>query len=90
MTASSCVGSRSQSVLNDKKFGAIVKLATVSAEPAADLPKNLEPTRLASEHGFIRREINVSGGQLLVGLVVGSCFVGPLVWWFVRYWLFAP
>lgn len=36
-----------------------------------------------------KREINISGKQLLVALVAAFCFAGPLVWSLVR-WLFAP
>jgi hypothetical protein len=34
-------------------------------------------------------EINISGNQVLVALAAGFCLMGPLVWAFVRYWLFA-
>ena len=66
MTVSSCAGSRSSDVLNDKKFGTISKQATGRAKPAANLPKSLEPTPIVAEHGAMRREINISGNQLLV------------------------
>ena len=35
-------------------------------------------------------EFNISGSQVLAVLAAGSCLVGPLVWVFVKYWLFAP
>jgi hypothetical protein len=35
------------------------------------------------------REINISGIQVLVTLAVTLCLAGPLVWAFVRHWLFA-
>jgi hypothetical protein len=35
-------------------------------------------------------EFSISGSQVLVVLVAGSCLVGPLVWAFLKYWLFAP
>jgi hypothetical protein len=34
------------------------------------------------------REIKVSGIQVLLALVAALCLAGPLVWVFVRYWLF--
>ena len=84
------VGFHSRKARNDKEFGAIIKQVTANAEPSADLPKSLEPTLVIAEHGVTRREINISGSQLLVALVVGFCLVGPLVWSLVKYWLFAP
>ena len=90
MTVSSCAGSRSSDVLNDKKFGTISKQATGRSKPAANLPKSLEPTPIVAEHGAMRREINISGNQLLVACLVAFCLAGTLVWSFVRYWLFAP
>jgi len=34
-------------------------------------------------------EINLTGSQLLVGLMFGLCLVSLFAWVFVRYWLFA-
>ena len=91
MTVTSCAGSRSRDALNNKEFGAIIKQATGSPAPAANLPKSLESTPVVAEHGgTLIREINISGNQLLVACVVGFCLAGTLVWSFVRYWLFAP
>jgi len=43
---------------------------------------------------FAKREVapefRISGTQVLVVLVAGGCLVGPLVWMFLKYWLFAP
>lgn len=38
----------------------------------------------------VAAEFSISGTQVLVVLVAGSCLVGPLVWVFLKYWLFAP
>ena len=35
-------------------------------------------------------ELNISVIQVLLAMAVGLCSAGPLVWIFVRYWLFAP
>ena len=90
MTVSSCAGSRSSEALNDKEFGKIIKQATGSAKPDANLPKRLEPTPVVAERGTMRRELSISGNQLLAACVVAFCLAGTLVWSFVRYWLFAP
>ena len=37
----------------------------------------------------VTSELNISGSQILV-LVIGACLAGPLVWGFVKYWLFSP
>ena len=42
-----------------------------------------------AQRDTITREINVSGTQVLVALATGVCLAGPLVWAFVKYWLFA-
>jgi hypothetical protein len=34
-------------------------------------------------------EINLSATQVLLAMAIGLCLTGPLVWMFVRYWLFA-
>jgi hypothetical protein len=38
----------------------------------------------------INPEINISGARVLVALATGICLAAPLVWAFVKYWLFAP
>ena len=38
----------------------------------------------------IARELNLSGGQVLVAMVTGICLAEPLVWGVAKYWLFAP
>jgi hypothetical protein len=34
-------------------------------------------------------EVNISATQVLLSMATGLCLTGPLVWMFVRYWLFA-
>jgi len=34
-------------------------------------------------------EVNISVTQVLLAMATGLCLTGPLVWMFVRYWLFA-
>jgi hypothetical protein len=50
------------------------------------LPKS---TLMFAQRG-VAPELSISGTQVLVVLAAGSCLVGPLVWVFVKYWLFAP
>lgn len=35
------------------------------------------------------RELNLSATQVLMAMATGLCLMGPLVWVFIRYWLFA-
>jgi hypothetical protein len=51
------------------------------------LPKS---TPVFAQHGSATREVNISGNQVLLALAAAFCFAGPLLWAFVRYWLFAP
>jgi hypothetical protein len=37
-----------------------------------------------------KHEINISGNHVLMMLASAFCLGGPLVWAFVRYWVFAP
>ena len=32
--------------------------------------------------------VNISATQVLLAMATGLCLAGPLVWMFVRYWLF--
>jgi hypothetical protein len=34
-------------------------------------------------------EVNISATQVLLAMATSFCVMGPLVWMFVRYWLFA-
>jgi hypothetical protein len=35
------------------------------------------------------RELNISATHVLMAIATGLCLMGPLVWTFIRYWLFA-
>ena len=89
MTVSSYT-SRSPDPLKDKEFGKIIRPATVSGKPAANLPRSLEPTPVGGGHGTRKRELSISGRQLFVAYLVAFCLAGTLVWSFVRYRLVAP
>jgi hypothetical protein len=52
------------------------------------LPKST-PVPVLGQRGIAMGEINISANQVLVALAAGFCLMGPLVWAFVRYWLFA-
>jgi hypothetical protein len=53
--------------------------------------KHARPGRLVfAQQGGATREINISGNQVLVVLAASFCLTVPLVWAFVKYWLFAP
>lgn len=34
--------------------------------------------------------VNISATQVLLAMATCLCLTGPLMWMFVRYWLFAP
>jgi hypothetical protein len=62
--------------------------------------RSLDPSRLTglrfrvdldvTSHRVADLEINISGNQVFVALASSLCLAGPLVWAFVRYWIFAP
>ncbi len=43
-----------------------------------------------AQHDERSPEVNISGTEvlLLLAMATGLCLTGPLVWMFVRYWLF--
>jgi len=41
------------------------------------------------QHDKRSPELNISATQVLLAVATGLCLTGPLVWMFVRYWLFA-
>jgi hypothetical protein len=49
----------------------------------------LKSTSMFAQRG-VTPEFSISGSHVLVVLAVGSCLVIPLVWAFLKYWLFAP
>ena len=89
MTHSSCAGSRSND-MKGRRSEAIEKRAGGNGQPVDKLQVNPESSPLVAERGATKPEISISGGQLIVAFVVAFCLAGPLVWSFVRYWLFAP
>ena len=50
------------------------------------LPKS---TPVFVQLGSPTGELSISGSQVLMALAAGLCLMAPLVWAFVRYWLFA-
>jgi len=44
---------------------------------------------LPAQHDERSPEVNISAIQVLLAMATGLCLTGPLVWMFVRYWLFA-
>jgi hypothetical protein len=77
-------------VLDRREFETATKHTIASEEQAGHPgPSPLGSTPAPIQHGPEAREINISGGHMLLALVVASCVAGPLAWAFVRYWLFA-
>jgi hypothetical protein len=57
---------------------------------------NLAKLRLPGFNALLRaqrdertRELDISAAQVLMAMATGLCLMGPLVWAFIRYWLFA-
>ncbi len=54
--------------------------------------------RLSARKTFLMRNqtderssaVNISATQVLLAMASCLCLTGPLLWMFVRYWLFAP
>ena len=44
---------------------------------------------VGGQHDERSPEVNISATQVLLAVATGLCVTGPLVWMFVRYWLFA-
>ena len=42
-----------------------------------------------AQHDERSPEVNISGTEVLLAMATGLCLSGPLVWIFVKYWLFA-
>ena len=45
-------------------------------------------SRVPAQNDERSPEVNISGTEVLLALATGLCLTGPLVWMFVRYWLF--
>jgi hypothetical protein len=69
---------------------AVIKRAHLSGKQNNPQRKLLMPTSLFAERAGATAEINISGNRMLAALVLTLCLAGPLLWGFVRYWLFAP
>ncbi len=58
---------------------------------------NFAKLRLSGFKAFLMRtqnderslEVNISATQVVLAMATGICLTGPLIWMFVRYWLFA-
>jgi hypothetical protein len=50
---------------------------------------DLETFLIGSPRGARTHELNISANEVLLAMATGLCLMGPLVWIFVRYWLFA-
>jgi hypothetical protein len=55
------------------------KLARIAARPNA-----------AAERPLAAEVLNLSGMRVVAGFAIAIGAAGPLMWVFVRYWLFAP
>src|SRR6266403_3398320 len=75
--------------LNDRESEAAMNQATVSDERDHLRRSPLKSTPVFVHHGSALREMNISGNQVLVALAIAFCLAGPILWAFVRYWLFA-
>jgi len=76
--------------LNDRETEAAMNQAIVSDERDNLRRSCLKSTPVFVHHGSALREMNISGNQVLVALAIAFCLAGPILWAFVRYWLFAP
>jgi hypothetical protein len=45
-------------------------------------------SQVPAQHDERSPEVNISGMEVLLAMATGLCLTGPLVWMFVRYWLF--
>jgi len=76
--------------LNDRESEAAMNQAIVSDERDNLRRSRLKSTPVFVHHRYALREMNISGNQVLVALAIAFCLAGPILWAFVRYWLFAP
>jgi len=75
--------------LNDRESEAAMNQAIVSDERDNLRRSRLKSTPVFVHHGSALSEMNISGNQVLVALAIAFCLAGPILWAFVRYWLFA-
>jgi hypothetical protein len=48
------------------------------------------PKAVAAERVIPAEVLNLSGMRVVMGFAIAIAAAGPLLWAFVRYWLFAP
>jgi hypothetical protein len=92
-----CSNLVAQVAVDDAQFERSKKRATVREERPDDPRRSLisrpnvpRPNGELAQHRGATREINISGTQVLVALAGAFSLAGPLLWAFVKYWLFAP
>jgi hypothetical protein len=51
---------------------------------------NIGPFLVRTRRDEQQTEVDLSATQLLLATATSLCLTGPLIWLFVRYWLFAP
>lgn len=44
----------------------------------------------SGQQSIAATDLNISGGRVLLALLIAFFAMGTLLWSFVRYWLFAP
>ncbi len=87
---SRCVGSPGRGCAERQgESEAATNQAIVSDERDNLRRSRLKSTPVFVHHGSALREMNISGNQVLVALAIAFCLAGPILWAFVRYWLFA-
>ena len=50
----------------------------------------IKPFLVRTQRDERSTEVDLSATQVLLATATGLCLTGPLIWLFVRYWLFAP
>jgi hypothetical protein len=50
----------------------------------------VRPNAAAAERPIGAAVLNLSGVRVVTGFAIAIAAAGPLLWAFVRYWLFAP
>jgi hypothetical protein len=49
-----------------------------------------QPNAAAAERAIPAEVLSLSGMRVVAGFAIAIAAAGPLLWAFVRYWLFAP
>jgi len=50
----------------------------------------MRPNAAAAKRSIPAEVLNLSGMRVVAGFAIAIAAAGPLLWAFVRYWLFAP